>query len=234
MGKERVTEVARDYCGVRGNENHTGFGLTSTSPEGHLSVSGGKRKLGVNAFRTPNWGEAVGLIFRGSVSKFTSAPRGNESVGPAQVRLGGGACRDPENGGGAGRRGTGNSLAKTLSRPRATGGPSPTCSHPGRPQAPTEPRGAAYGVPGARQAHARAMAEVRVAAEPTGTLRGGGGAPVRAAAILRAAEHPRARARGPREKAARGSQEHDSRPVAQVLRHSPQPVRPAPGLGTPH
>lgn len=38
-------------------------------------------------------------------------------------------------------------------------------------------------------------------------------------------------ARGPRQKAARGSQEHDSRPVAQVLRHSPQPVRPAPGLG---
>ena len=50
-------------------------------------------------------------------------------------------------------------------------------------------------MPGARQAHARAMAEVGAAAEPTRTLRGGGDAPVRAAAILRAAEHPRARAR---------------------------------------
>jgi hypothetical protein len=97
-----------------------------------LSASGGKRKLGVNAFRTPKWGEAVALILRGSVSKLTFAPRGKENVGSAQAGLGGGACRDPENGGGAGRRGTSNSLAKTLSR-RASGGPSPPCSHPGRP-----------------------------------------------------------------------------------------------------
>lgn len=89
--------------------------------------------------------------------------------------------------------GPGNSLAKTLSRPQALGGPGPACSYPGRPQAPAGPRGAAYGVPGARQAHARAMAELRAAAEPTRTLRGGGSAHGRAAATLRAAEHPRAR-----------------------------------------
>lgn len=172
----------------------------------------------------------MALIFRGSVSKLTFAPREKESVGPAQAGLGGGACLDPGDGGGAGRRGTGNSLAKPLSCPENLGGPGSACSCPGRPQALAGARGAAYGVPAARKAHARAMAEVGAAAEPTWTLRGGGGG-ARRRHPARHRAPTRKGARGPREKAARGSQEHDSRPVAQVLRHSPQPVQPAPGLG---
>lgn len=151
--------------------------LTRTSPEkGHLFASGGKRQLGVTASRTPRWGETVALIFPGSVSKLTFGPREKESVGPAQAGLGGGACGDPEDGGGAGRRGTGNSLAETLRCPQAWRGTGSACSIPGRAQAPAGPRSAAYSVPGGRRAHARAMAEVGAAAEPTRTLLGGGGA----------------------------------------------------------
>lgn len=118
----------------------------------------------------------MAFIFRGSVSKLTFAPREKESVGPAQAGLGGGAYRDPEDGGGAGRRGTGNSLAETLSCPQTWRGPGSAGSSPGRAQAPAGPRSGAYGVPGARCAHARAMAKVGAAVEPTRTLLGGGGA----------------------------------------------------------
>lgn len=193
----------------------------------------GERKLGVNSSGAHTWkgrGEAAALIFRGLETKLTFTPGGKESVGPAQAGLGGGACRDPKDGGGAGQRGTGNPLAKALGCPRASGGRDRAWRAPAQQQARVGPKGC--GLPRSRPRVASAPGPGRRAGRPRtspGPGRGGGGGEHgRAPATPRAAEHPTRRgAREPPEKAACGRQEHDCRPGSLAAR----PVHPAPGLG---
>lgn len=109
-------------------------------------------------------GEAAALIFRGLEAKLTFTPGGKESVGPAQAGLGGGACRDPEDGGGAGQRGTGNPLAKALGCPRASGGRDRAWRAPARRQARVRPKGC--GLPRSRPRVASAPGPGRRAGRP--------------------------------------------------------------------
>lgn len=179
-------------------------------------------------------GGSSGPYFWGLQTKLTFTPGGKESMGPAQAALGGGACRDPEDGGGAGRRGTGNPHAKALGCPRASGGRDRAWRAPARRQARVRPKGC--GLPGSRSRVASAPGQRagRPRTSPgTGGGGGGGSEHGRAPATPRAAEHPTRRgAREPPEKAVCGRQEHDCRPAARLLHRSSRPPRPGPG--TPH
>lgn len=122
-------------------------------------------------------------------------------MGPAQAGLGGGACRDPEDGGGAGRRGTGNPLAKALGCPRASGGRDRAWWAPARRQARVGPKGC--GLPGSRSRVASAPGQ-RAGRPRTSPGPGRGGWRRRARArprhpARRRAPHAPGRARTPRE-----------------------------------
>lgn len=230
-----------------------GRALNAHVPGGRAFAGAGERKLGVNSSRAPGWGEAAALRFRGSGSKLTPAPRGKEQARvPPRPGQGAEPAATPEDGGGAGRPGTGEAARPPASLGRGRG-------RAWRPLARAGPRGAACGGADLRAAPAGPGPEPgpgrrsgRLRSRP-GAPRGGGGAPPPATPRARPRRAPPtrrggregARARGPRrEKAARGRQAHGSRPLhppppgpggpAPSPSPQPGPARPPRGPGTPH
>lgn len=152
-------------------------------------------------------------------------------MGPAQAELGGGACRDPEDGGGAGRRGTGNPLAKALGCPRASGGRDRAWRALARRQGRVGPKGC--GLPGSRSRVVSALGQ-RAGRPRTSPGPGKGGVE---AASTGAPPPPRAPPSTPCA-GARANPQRKPRVVVRSTTAGPRPssfaarpVHPAPGLG---